>query len=214
MKSHIRFNDLTRRVTDEWLENSGKSATAEAICRSVQDLARVNMVLAIIDMEAKTPHDWRANFVRPYGIPTTLFDAPGLQRTRSLSGFSEKASVEKHVIDACQNAVATGRPDFSKIDVTIRDIRLVCSRLILPDPSGSGRWCVVLAEVHSISLIGRPTRFDDTDLSILQLLREGLSGRQVGATLNLSPRTIEHRIERMKARTGVGAIVCLLAATG
>lgn len=213
MKSHIRFSDLMRRVTDAWLENSGKSAIAEAICRTVQDLVRVNMVLAIIDMEAKTPHDWRANFVRPYGIPTTLLDAPGLQQTRSLSGFSEKAFVEKHVIDVCQKAVAKGRPDFSKIDVTIRDIKLVCSRLILPDPSGSGRWCIVLAEVHSISHIGQPARFDDTDLSILQLLREGLSAREIGAAFKLSPRTIEHRIERMKNRTGIGAIVQLLAAT-
>ncbi|WP_132565347.1 helix-turn-helix domain-containing protein [Rhizobium sullae] len=170
------------------------------------------MALVIIEMEAKTPHDWRANFIQTYGIPTTLVDAPRLQQPRSLSGFVEKAFIEKHVIDVCQNTVATGRPDFSKIDATIRDIRLVCSRLILPDPSGSGRWCIVLAQVHAISHIGRPARFDDTDLSILQLLREGLSAREIGAALKLSPRTIEHRIERMKIRTGIGAIVQLLAA--
>lgn len=172
------------------------------------------MILAIIDMEAKTPHEWRVEFIQAYGIPTTLFDTRGLQQTRSLSGFAERASVEKHVIDVCKNAVAKGRPDFSKIEETIRDIRLVCRRLILPDPSGSGRWCIVLVEVNSISHIGRPARFDDTDLSILQLLREGLSAREIGVAVDLSPRTIEHRIERMKSRTGVSAIVRLLTARG
>lgn len=56
----------------------------------------------------------------------------------------------------------------------------------------------------------RGARFDDIDLSIVQLLREGLSAREIGHMIELSPRTVEHRIEKMKARAGTKSIVPLL----
>nr|WP_246753558.1 AsnC family protein [Agrobacterium sp. OT33] len=73
-----------------------------------------------------------------------------------------------------------------------------------------GAWCVALAEIHSLSAIGRNIRYDDTDLSIIQLLREGLSARDIAQRIELSPRTIEHRIERMKKRAGVKGTPSLL----
>ncbi|NSZ85534.1 hypothetical protein G6L98_15255 [Agrobacterium tumefaciens] len=36
--------------------------------------------------------------------------------------------------------------------------------------------------------------------------------REIGHMLKLSPRTVEHRIEKMKARAGVKSIVPLLIA--
>jgi DNA-binding CsgD family transcriptional regulator len=212
LKSHLRFSDVTRRLTDAWLNNSGKSVPAELICKPVEALLRINMVLLVVDMRPEKPQEWHLRFIRSYGIPTTLFDARELQQARCLSGFSEWASVEQHVVGACRKAVAFGRPEFSRFNEKIHDVRIVCDRLILPDPSGAGRWCIALTEVLMISSIGRAARLDDTDLAILQLLREGLPAREIGSALGLSARTIEHRVEKMKARTGVNAIVRLLAA--
>jgi hypothetical protein len=214
LKSYVRFADLMRRLTDAWLESSGKSVSPDMLYRSVESLLRINMVLAVVDMESKTPHDWRISFSRTYGVPTTLVDAAHVQQTRTLSAFPVRTFVEREIIDACQRAVAAARPDVRKIDERIGKVRIVCGRQIVPDPSGTGRWCIILAEVHSLSSVGRDVRFDDVDLSILQLLREGLPAREIGAALKLSPRTIEHRIERMKGRAGVNAIIPLLAATG
>lgn len=197
-------------MTDAWVSNAGKVAAADAIFRSVEKLVRINMVLAAIDMRPKAPQDWGISFVRSYGIPTTLFDSRQLQRTRNLSGFSGRAHVERHIIGVCKKTVEIGRPNFGKIDEKIHDVRVVGDQLTFPDTSGEGRWCVVLSEIHSISKAGQPTRFDDIDLSVLQLLREGLSAREIGAAIELSPRTVEHRIEKMKARTGVNAIIRLL----
>jgi len=171
------------------------------------------MVLAIIEMTGNKPQNWHLRFVRSYRIPTTLFDAEEMQSPRLLSRFSDWVSVERHVVASCRTAVALGRPEFGRFNESVRNIRIVYDRFILPDPSGSGRWCVVFAEVHSISDAGMPTRFDDIDLSILQLSREGLSAADVGRTLNLSARTIEHRIAKMKVRTGVNSFVRLLAIT-
>ena len=170
------------------------------------------MVLAIIELTGSKPQDWGLRFSRIYGIPTTLFDAEGIQRPRPLSRISDWGAVEHYLVNPCRSTVANGRPEFGRFNECIRNIRIVCDRLILPDPSGSGRWCVIFAEVHSITDVGRPARFDDIDLSILQLSREGLSARDIGLALGLSSRTVEHRIEKMKARAGVNAIVRLLTA--
>lgn len=213
VKSKSRYSDLARRITDAWLSNVGKQVTADVICGSVEDMLRINMVLAIIEMTGNKPQDWHLRFVRSYRIPTTLFDAEAMQGPRLLSRFSDWASVEHHVVAPYRTAVALGRPEFGRFNESIHNIRIICDRLILPDPSGSERWCVCFSEVHSISDVGMPTRFDEIDLSILQLSREGLSAGDVGRTLNLSARTIEHRIAKMKTRTGVNSFVRLLAIT-
>lgn len=210
LRPNVSFAELTRRLTDAWLESSGKSVSADAICRSVQDLIRVNIVLIVVDM-TNAPPDWRIDFVRKYRIPTSLAAVETLQKTGNLCDFPEGALIEQHVVEVCQKAIADGRPIIGKIDQVIRDVRVVGRRIIIPDPTTKRAWCVILGEAHSLSAVGRDTRFDDVDLSILQLLREGLSAREIGGAMGLSPRTVEHRVERMKARAGVRAVVPLLA---
>lgn len=130
----------------------------------------------------------------------------------SLRDFSRGALLEQHIIEVCQKAIADGRPIIGKIDQVIQNARVVASGIVVPDPSAKKTWCVILCEVHSISVVVREVRFDDIDLSIVQLLREGFFARKIGHVIELSPRTVEHRIERMKARAGVKSIVPLLIA--
>ncbi|CUX22374.1 conserved hypothetical protein [Agrobacterium sp. NCPPB 925] len=197
-------------MTDAWLESSGISGSADGICRSVQGLLSINMVLIVIDT-TKAPPDWRVDFVRKYRIPTSLAAVETLQKIGNLCDFPEGALIEQHVVEVCQKAIADCRPITGRIDQIIRDVRVLGRRIIVPDPTAKRAWCVILGEVHSLSVVGRDTRFDDVDLSILQLLREGMSAREIGRVIELSPRTVEHRVERMKARVGVRAIAPLLA---
>ncbi len=208
LRANVSFAELIRRLTDAWLESS--SGSADVICRSVQDLLRINMVLMIVDM-AKAPPDWRVDFVRKYGIPTSLVDAKRLQNTGNLLDFPERAFVQQHVVEVCQKAIADGRPTIGRIDQVVQNVRVAGRHIVIPDPTAKKAWCVILGEVHSLSVVGRDARFDDVDLSIMQLLREGMSAHEIGKVLQLSSRTVEHRIERLKKRTGLRAIVSLLA---
>ncbi len=210
LRSQFRFSEIARVITDAWVNNAGKPVSADKVYGSVEKMLRINMVLAAVDMRPESPWDWRVEFIRSYGIPTTLLDARRLQQSRRFAEFPEKPYIERHVIDACKMAEKIGRPNFGKFDSKIHDIKVAAEWLLLPDTSGRGRWCIALLEIHSISSSGRPTQFDDVDLSILQLLREGLSAREIGIATQKSARTVEHRIEKMKARAGVNAIVQLL----
>ncbi|WP_052183097.1 AsnC family protein [Rhizobium sp. YS-1r] len=195
-------------MTDTWLENVGKAVTADAICRSVHGMLGINMALIVVDMQAKTPLDWRLDFIHKYGIPTSLADSVKLQQVQSLRDFPGAASITQVLAEACKKMIADGRPSVRKIDQRVWRIRIIGDCIVLPDPAGS--WCVVLVEVHSLSAVGHDARHDDIDLAIIQLSREGLSAREIGKLIELSPRTIEHRIEKMKARAGVKGIVPLL----
>lgn len=212
LKPNVSFLDLVRRLTDAWLDSSGAlSVSPDAIWRSVKDLLKVNMALIVVDM-AKAPPNWHMNFIQRYGIPTGLIDAKGLQKADSLRDFSRVPLLEQHIVEVCQKAITDGRPIIGKIDRVIQDAKIVASGIVVPDPTAKKTWCIILSEVHSISAVVRDARFDDIDLSIVQLLREGLSAREIGHVIELSPRTVEHRIERMKARAGVKSIVPLLIA--
>lgn len=210
LRRHISFDELVRRMMDAWLSHSGSSASAETLCRSVSDFLGINMLLAVIDTKSVEALDWHVHFIRRYAVPTTLFAASELQQDRSLREFPDPAIVNKHVIHVCQRAIANRKSVNEKIDVTVRDVRVVGSWLVIPDQSEAASWCIALAEVHSLSAIGLDVRFDDIDLAILQLLREGLPAREVGQMLELSHRTVEHRIEKMKARAGIRSIIPLL----
>ncbi|WP_245512320.1 helix-turn-helix domain-containing protein [Rhizobium leguminosarum] len=52
---------------------------------------------------------------------------------------------------------------------------------------------------------------DEFDHSVLQLLYEGLSAKEIAQQVEISHRTVEHRIERMKARIGARTISQLVA---
>lgn len=148
-----------------------------------------------------------------YGLHPTIWDSDQPDRRQSgLRDFSRVPLLEQHIVGVCQKAITDGRPIIGKIDRVIQDARIVASGIVVPDPTAKKTWCVILGEVHSISAVIRDVRVDDIDLSIVQLLREGLSAREIGDVIELSPRTVEHRIEKMKARAGVKSIVPLLIA--
>lgn len=189
LRRYISFAELTRRMIDTWLGNSGQSASADTICRSVQDYLRVNMMLLVVDV-TKAPPDWPVSTVRKYRIPTSLADVETLQKASNLRDIAARGFIEQHVVATCQKAIADNRPIIGRIEQVIHEVSILGSHIVIPDPTVEKAWCVILAEIHSLSVVGRGPRFDDFDLSILQLLREGLSAREIGKVLELSPWSI------------------------
>lgn len=210
MRPNVSFADLARRLTDAWLASSADPESPAVICRSVKDLLKINMVLMSVETDA-TQSNWRIEFVKRYGIPTRLIDSDRLQISGLLDKSPDIGLLKSGLVEVCQKVMANGRPLTGRLDQTVGNARLAASGIILPDPTKEKAWCVVLGEVHSITMVPRDTRFDDVDLSVLQLLREGMPAREIGSLLELSPRTIEHRIEKMKAKVGVTSITALTA---
>lgn len=168
------------------------------------------MLLTVVEPPPMSSLDWRVRFVRRYQIPTSLIAVDRLQEDRSLRDVSDTALAQEHIVGVCLNALEERKTSSGRIDLVARGLRVIGNRMVVPAPSGTASWCIILAEIHSLTAYGLTARFDDVDLAILQLLREGMSARDIGHAIELSHRTVEHRVERMKARAGVRSIVPLL----
>nr|WP_246733118.1 LuxR C-terminal-related transcriptional regulator [Rhizobium ruizarguesonis] len=82
--------------------------------------------------------------------------------------------------------------------------------LLLPQKGGG--WCIAVIDFQLLLPIPRTRAdVDDVDRAILRLLYEGFSGKEIGQQVDLSHRTIEHRIERLKQGFGARSIAQLVA---
>jgi DNA-binding NarL/FixJ family response regulator len=58
-----------------------------------------------------------------------------------------------------------------------------------------------MAETPTISL-----QIDATDEAILAALMQGMTVKEIGEEVDLSPRTVEHRLERVKKQLGARSL--------
>ncbi|NTH14229.1 helix-turn-helix transcriptional regulator [Agrobacterium rhizogenes] len=105
-----------------------------------------------------------------------------------------------HVRDAKEAGRHIARPQIGHLD------RLVAhDRIDLPaERAGKVEW--VLSAVHN--LVSLPTTAPSAaplsagEHKMLQLLYQGLSAKEIARVFQISPRTIEHRVEGIKAKLG------------
>ncbi|WP_105436341.1 LuxR C-terminal-related transcriptional regulator [Neorhizobium tomejilense] len=77
--------------------------------------------------------------------------------------------------------------------------------------TGRSEWCILFSKIDLLLPEVAAFKVDDIDLSILQLLTEGAAQKEIALGLELSPRTIEHRIERLKSKAGAKNLQHLVA---
>ncbi|MFC5757793.1 winged helix-turn-helix transcriptional regulator [Rhizobium sp. GCM10022189] len=204
MKS-VTFDDLAQQLIDVWI--SREVDQPATFCHMAGEQLSANMVLAVIEMTDSGP-EFRVNLLRDYSIPTSYADVPEVLRSRlpMLPAGSLHPSI--------QRAIAGRRP--SLISETARHDNMQTNFQMLSLPRKAVKpaddWCLVFGVVNYIlRASGIPKDVDGIDLAILQLLREGLQMREIGHRVELSPRTVEHRVERLKALTGARTIHGLVA---
>lgn len=126
-----------------------------------------------------------------------------LQRPGSFADFPDQPYLQAIVVPAYADSVERQRPVMGGIVTRILDMHVAYDRIILPQKNSAGRssWCIGLLDIRFLLPTGpRAEGLDDADLAIPQLLAEGASTREVATAANLSARTIEHSIERLKSR--------------
>lgn len=199
MKRGNSFSESVHDLMDAWFASADGAAardTYEVISKTI----RPNMALAVIDTSAEDAMDFVIDFVHRYQIATDVQVVPELQTRGMFRDFRDQKFLRQHLIPACEEVLQLQRPVFSRVLTTVAGLRIAYECLRLPQKCRDGRssWCISFADIKFL-LPPCPKRpnFDDADLSILQLLREGLSVKEIGIRIELSHRTVEHRIERL-----------------
>ncbi|PDS34690.1 AsnC family protein [Rhizobium anhuiense] len=204
MKPRPAFAYLAQKLIDLWISQPNEGTEPSTFLKRVEGRLSANMVLAVI--EAAADGTVRADMIKPYGIPTSF------QETRFPLG-ADFESVHGQFDHQIQKALRARRPVLTSMTVSLEDLRLDFEMLALPPAADASRdWCLVLGVINSIlKTYSFPKDVDDVDHAIIQLLREGFQLREIGQRIKRSPRTVEHRIERLRCLLGARNLHDLVA---
>ncbi|MCF3638855.1 helix-turn-helix transcriptional regulator [Rhizobium sp. TRM95111] len=203
MKRPATFKQISRLLMDSWISSPDGLADPESLYGPFRGMLRANMILLVINIQSGKPEEFHLDFIKGYDLPTGFASLHLLQRRGSLSDFPDQHYLQGIVVPAYADAAKRQRPAMRCIVTRILDMHVAYDRIILPQKNSAGlsSWCIGLLDIRFLLPTGpRTDGLDDADLAILQLLAEGASTREVATAANLSARTIEHRIERLKSR--------------
>jgi DNA-binding CsgD family transcriptional regulator len=172
-----------------------------------------NLSNRIVDCRFPSVEAFSVEFVRRYSVATKALDFLTLQEPFDFRSFPDQEYLKHIAIPALTEVLAQKRPSLSKGSTVFGGWRIVYERLLVPQKSGARRseWCITFSRIDLLLPEVSGFKTDGIDLSILQLLTEGAAQKEIGLRLELSPRTIEHRIERLKARIGAKNLQHLVA---
>lgn len=189
MKPKKGFAYASREMWDAWI-SSDAASPPEQIYRPALKLFTVSMVLAAHNNDCPL-------ILRGYeALAEHSPIASDIARELLIRRYRETQSQE--------------RPLSVKEMVEKEGKFVALESLLLPQKGGG--WCLAVIDIQLLLPIPRKkSNVDDVDRSILQLLYEGFSGKEIGQHLGFSHRTVEHRVERLKQAFGARSLSQLVA---
>ncbi|MDO5897883.1 helix-turn-helix domain-containing protein [Agrobacterium sp. Azo12] len=208
------FSMCVQDLMDSWID-SGDAIAALDVYKAVVGPMEPNVILAVIDCRDAIAGKFSVEFIRPYSVPTTALDFLALQRRGplDLQDLADSDYLKSAAIPALIEVIHNKRPSFTKGNATFESCKIIYEQLLIPQKSsvGRGEWCILLSKIDLLLAEVPKFHAEGFDLCILQLLTEGASQKEIAAKMDLSYRTIEHRIERLKARIGAKNLQHLVA---
>ncbi|GMB79364.1 hypothetical protein NN6n1_01460 [Shinella zoogloeoides] len=205
------FNSLSQHLIDAWLL-SDETTTPDELYASVRNKLTIKMALSVVTTEATDPYDWRFRRVRDFGFKSRLLDQMKQQFPDATLRELNRYFIDDAIISAYSRALEVKRPAIDLVRTKLLGVRIGYERLIVPQRcEGKPTWCISLVEGRFFISPMREVKTDVTDDNVIQLLIEGHATKEIAEVLNLSPRTIEHRINKLKARFEANNLVHLVA---
>lgn len=205
------FNLLSQELIDAWLV-SGSTADPENLYAGLRDRLTIKMALSTVTTVSDDPYEWGFRRIKDFGFKSRQLETMKQQFPDAALRDLDRAFVDETIIPAYSRVLEAGRPMIDVVRTRILGIRVGYERLILPQKcTGKPAWCLSFIEGRFFISAMQEARTDITDDNVIQLLIEGQTTKEIAEFLNLSPRTIEHRIDRLKDRFEARNLVHLVA---
>ncbi len=205
------FNTLCHDLIDAWLRSDADTRPQD-LYGSALDRLSIRMALSVVRTDAEDPYDWQFARIRDFGFKSHLLDRMKKEFPDASLRDLNRSFIDDAIIPAYSRALEGRRPAIDMVRTKLLGVRIGYERLILPQKNaGRAEWCISLAEGRFFTPPVREAKTDTTDDNIIQLLIEGQTARQIAEVLNLSPRTIEHRVDKLKERFDARNLVHLVA---
>ncbi|MDP9592343.1 UNVERIFIED_ORG: DNA-binding CsgD family transcriptional regulator [Shinella zoogloeoides] len=205
------FNFLSQTLIDAWLL-SDEATNPEDLYATVLSSLTIKMALSVVTTITDDPYDWRFRRVKDFGFRSHLLNQMKQQFPDAALRDLHRGFIDDAIIAAYSRALEVKRPALELVRTKLLGVRIGYERLILPQKcDGKPGWCISLVEGRFFISPMREAKTDITDDNIIQLLIEGQSTKEIAEFLHLSPRTIEHRMDRLKCRFEAKNLVHLVA---
>lgn len=205
------FNTISQDLIDVWLQ-SDEMTNPESLYVGIINRLTIKMALSVVTTTSDDPYEWRFRRVKDFGFKSQLLTQMKHQFPDAVLRDLDRSFINDAIIPAYTRALEVGRPTLGLVRTKLLGVRIGYERLILPQ-KGNGKpgWCISLVEGRFFISPTREAKTDITDDNIIQLLIEGQTTKEIGEALHLSPRTIEHRIDKLKSRFEAKNLVHLVA---
>lgn len=205
------FNTISQSLIDVWLRSS-EMADPESVYSSFVSSLSIKMALSVVATGDDDPYDWRFRRVRDFGFKSHLLGQLRLQFPDANLRDLDRGFVDEAIIPTYSRCLQVGRPTLELVRTKVLGVRIGYERLLLPQKcEGRPNWCISLVEGRFFIPPSKEAKTDMTDDNIIQLLIEGQTTKEIAEDLHLSPRTIEHRIDKLKGRFEAKNLVHLVA---
>jgi DNA-binding CsgD family transcriptional regulator len=213
MSKKPSFNVLSRRILETWLATKRETpADASSIYSSIlDDLSIRNRITQYFPSDSD-PLDWWMKPVRHNGGVTKIPGFGNLFIEGRIGEFRDREYVQSALLPSLSEAVRTQSFSIETVRSRLIGFRIIYDRLMLPQRHPEKpQWVLSITNARMLVSEAKGGGNDVFDDVIVQLLTEGLSAKEIAAQTEMSPRTVEHRIERMKERHGARNITQLVA---
>lgn len=212
MTAKSTFNAISQTLIDSWLDAKTPIDDPHAFYGTIGDRMTLKMSLNFIDTKSDDPLAWYFQNIKSYGFTTRILNLKKWFPDSLLGDLPDRSYVVDAVIPHYSRALKIGKPLIDLVQTKVAGINVGYDRLIIPQKSdGRPQWCLSFTEGRFMFNAPVEAKLDLVDEEIIQLLIEGETAKDIAPILNLSQRTIEHRIDKMKIRYEARNVVHLTA---
>jgi DNA-binding CsgD family transcriptional regulator len=214
MPRETPFATVVGRMLDAWIETDpARPAAAEEVYRGVLDMLSIKMRLTVFEVDGEDPMNWHMRAIRHSGFTSRILNINKIFADCRIRDFKDATYMQEAVIPRLRQVVERQQPATELVKTRLFGVNLGYDRILLPQKNG-GRPQWVISSSYAQFLLSPPQKrekLDIADEAIVQLLIEGATAKEIAATLDVSHRTVEHRLEKMKQRYGARNTVHLVA---
>lgn len=201
----MSFTAVCQKLVDAWVSTTAQTPCApEEVYSIIAAPLSIRMRLSVIELGSPEPKEWLLKPIRHSRISSRIINLDCLFRGGKLGEIKDQGYIESSVLPAYEKAIRNAQPVMDTVETKLLGVRVIYDRIILPQKNeGRPQWLVVCT--NGKFMAGAPARnleIDAADQAILLALVEGMSVREIATEVDLSPRTVEHRLERVKKQIG------------
>ncbi|MGN7735353.1 helix-turn-helix transcriptional regulator [Ensifer sp. 22564] len=214
MAKETPFSAVTRKMLDNWLlTDPEQPASPDTVYRDILDMLSIKMRLTVFTIDGYDPKRWFMKAIRHSGFTSRILNINKIFADAYIGDFKDQRYMEEAVIPRLSQVRDSQQPSMELVKTRLFGVNLGYDRILLPQRNvDRPRW--IISTSYAQFLLSPPQRHEKLDVgdeAIVQLLIEGATAKEIAVSLDVSHRTVEHRLERMKERYGARNTVHLVA---